>query len=597
MSDKMKHVVIIGAGVTGLAAAYCLERAKQAGAPLTYTLLERDCRVGGKVAGEVVLDPETGEPYVIDGGPDCFSAMKSGARRMTTMLDAEDDWLPSNEARKKVYIYRDTKMHELPEGFVMFVPTQLEPLFTTDLLTEQGKMDMIREMTVPPRNWAKTGQSKEGKGKARRDEAMGSFVERRFGKEVLDYIAEPFLGGVHASEPKDMSLEAHFPLYFDLEEKYGSVIRGTVTAQAARRRAAAAKTRAAEATEDGSDQTQKKNIWGNTVFASYKLGMHELTDAMAQHSAHNIRTGVKVKSVTREDDGSYTLKTCSAEGTSPYHSVARIGALGDDVLNKGENENQGDSSQKSIQNHDATHGLNQPVFCGRIDEDKICQSKLAESVQTTQSYLTDSIKADAVIIATESYAGAEITRELDLEIAAAYEGIPNVSSSTISFAFKEEDLLDAEGNRKDGFGVLVPAVEDRDLLAASWSSTKWQGRAPEGRVLIRGFAGTPKNQEIMNLPDDELIKVVLDELRHVMGLPPSAEPLFARLYRWTLGMSQYKMGHLDRVETIEARSKAISGLACAGGCFRGVGIPNCIDAGEDAARKIMKDLDLEYAGE
>ena len=572
---EAKHIVIVGGGATGLAAAYYLERAKQAGANLTYTLLERDCRVGGKVAGEIVLDPETGEPYIIDGGPDCFSAMKPGGRRMTTQLDAEDDWLPSNDPKKKVYIFRDGKMHELPEGFVMFVPTKLGPLFETELLSEQGKMDMIREMTVPPRDWAADGMSKDGTGDARRDEAMGSFIKRRFGQEVLDYIAEPFLGGVHASDPIDMSLGSHFPMYFDLEEKYGSVIRGTVMAQEARARAA--KAAALKAKEE--DAPPKKDIWGKTVFASYKLGMHELTDSMAQHTAHNIRTGVKVESVTRTDCGSYRVEICTAEGTSPYHTVGRIGALADDS-----------GKDLGAQRACAAQGASQPVFCGRIDEDKIPEDKLAQAAQTTLSYMDEVIEADGVIIATESYAGAEVTADLDPAIAAAYAGIPNVSSSTISFAFREEDL---GPERKDGFGVLVPEVEKSDLLAASWSSTKWPGRAPEGRVLIRGFAGTPKNQEVMNLPDEELIAVVLDELRAVMGLPKDAEPLFARLYRWTLGMSQYKMGHLDRVETIEERTAATPGLACAGGCFRGVGIPNCIDGGEEAAQKVMKDFDLD----
>jgi len=519
------HIVIVGAGVTGLAAAYFLERAKQAGIDCDYTVLERDNRTGGKVAGELVHDPETGEPYIIDGGPDCFSAMKPGGRRMTTTLGLEDDWLPSNDARKKVYIYRDDKMHELPEGFVMFVPTQLGPLFETDLLSEQGKMDMIREMTVPARDWSKTGQSKEGKGGARRDESLESFILRRFGQEVLDYVAEPFIGGVHASDPVDMSLEASFPMYFDLEEKYGSVIKGTVMGQAARKRAAAARAAAAKA----SGEPPKKDIWGKTVFASYKKGMHELTDAMTEHVKNNVRTGMTVESITRNADGSYQL------------------------------------------------------------------SVLQEEVEGTPSHFAaHTVEADAVIIATESFAGAELTKNLDAEIAAAYAGIPNITSSTISFAFCESDL---GPNRNDGFGVLVPEVEKRDLLAASWSSTKWPGRAPEGRVLIRGFAGTPKNQAVMELPDDQLIATVLDELRHVMGLPKDAQPLFARLYRWTLGMSQYKMGHLDRVETIEERTAATVGLACAGGCFRGVGIPNCIDGGEEAARKVLADFDLEYSGE
>ncbi|MCL2526329.1 MAG: protoporphyrinogen oxidase [Coriobacteriia bacterium] len=571
MKTENKHIVIVGGGVTGLAAAYQLERARAAGVAVSYTLLERDNRVGGKVAGEVVSDPETGEPYIVDGGPDCFSAMKPGGRRMTTMLDAEDDWLPSNDPRKIVWIFRDGQMHRLPEGFSMFVPTQLEPLFVTDLLSEEGKKDMIREMTLPARDWAAEGKTADGKGEARRDESLESFVTRRFGREVLDYLAEPFIGGVHASDPKDMSLAASFPMYFDLEEKYGSVIRGTVMSQAARKRAAL--TRIAELPEGA-----PKDIWGKTVFASYKLGMHELTDAIANKVAHNIRTGVMVDRITRTDDGSYRIETSKVDGASPYHSIGREGALSDST----------DQLRACAKNAD------QAVFCGRIDEAKIDPEKLAEGVQTTQSYLDDLITADGVIIATESFAGADLTRDLDEDLSQAYASIPNLTSSTVSFAFREEDL--GEG-RSDGFGVLVPEACKRDLLAASWSSTKWPGRAPEGRVLIRGFAGTPLNQEVMDLPDDELIATVLQELKEVMGLPQEVEPLFARLYRWTLGMSQYKMGHLDHVETIEELTSATTGLACVGGCFRGVGIPNCIDAGEGAARKVMADFNLEYSGE
>jgi oxygen-dependent protoporphyrinogen oxidase len=96
----------------------------------------------------------------------------------------------------------------------------------------------------------------------------------------------------------------------------------------------------------------------------------------------------------------------------------------------------------------------------------------------------------------------------------------------------------------------------------------------------------------MEESDEALTAVILRELREVLALPPEVEPLFSRLYRWTGGMAQYTIGHLDRIETIEARVGATSGLACAGGCFRGVGVPNCIEGGEAAARKVLADLEL-----
>lgn len=484
------HIVIIGGGATGLGAAFQLKRAQDAGVEVTYQLIERDNRLGGKVAGEVVLDPETGEPFIIDGGPDCFSAHKPAAMRIANLTGIGDQKLPSQESRKVVYIWRDGRMHELPEGFSMFVPTQLAPLFETELLSEAGKAEMLRDLSVPKK------EVPEGQ---RNDETLESFITRRFGREVLDYLAEPFIGGVHASAPETMSLAASFPMYLDMEQKYGSVIKGTVLARAARERAMAGRPKDPN----------------STVFATFRQGLHQLTDAMADAAGReNMQTGVGVSDIVPEDNGGYHV-----------------------ILDDG-----------------------QTIF------------------------------ADGVIIATESYAGAELTRHINPELAQAYAGIPNLTSATCSFGF---DAAEAAFPH-DGFGVLVPACEERNLLAATWSSTKWSNRAPEGRVLIRGFIGTPHNQEVMERTDEELTEVVLQELREVMGINPDAKPLFSRFYRWHLGMSQYTIGHLDRVELIEHVCETTKGLATAGGCFRGVGVPNCIEGGERAARKILADYGVEY---
>lgn len=486
------HVVIIGAGATGLGAAFQLRRAQDAGVDVTWQLFERDNRIGGKVAGEIVADPETGEPFIVDGGPDCFSAHKPAAMRVAKLAGIGDQRLPSQESRKMVYIWRGDRIHQLPVGFSMFVPTQLAPLFETDLLTEEGKAEMLRDLSVP-KKVVPEGQ--------RNDETLESFVVRRFGREVLDYVAEPFIGGVHASAPESMSLAASFPMYLDMEQKYGSVIRGTVLNVAARERAMAGKPKDPN----------------NTVFATFKGGLHQLTDAMADAAGREgIETGVTVLRVERNESDGFAYNVHLADG--------------------------------------------------RV------------------------VEADAVIVATESYAGAAILAGVDDELVEAYGSIPNLTSATCSFAF---DAADAQ-LPYDGFGVLVPAVENRNLLAATWSSTKWSNRAPEGRVLIRGFIGTPHNQEVMEKTDAELTEIVHQELIEVMGLNPKAKPLFSRFYRWHLGMSQYTMGHLDRVECIERRVSETKGLAVAGGCFRGVGVPNCIEGGEAAARKVLSDYGIIY---
>jgi oxygen-dependent protoporphyrinogen oxidase len=200
-----------------------------------------------------------------------------------------------------------------------------------------------------------------------------------------------------------------------------------------------------------------------------------------------------------------------------------------------------------------------------------------------------SVSGDAVIVATEAWAAEPLLRPVDADVANALAGIPSSSSATISLAFNENEI----GVDTNAFGVLCPLIEGRALMAATFSSTKWPGRAPGGKVLMRGFVGGPHNQAIMEKSDEELVRIVLDEMRDILGFNPSAEPLFSRVFRWHLGMPQYTLGHLDRVDAIEEQSAMIPGLALAGGSYRGVGIPNCIESGERAVTKVLGEWGIE----
>jgi oxygen-dependent protoporphyrinogen oxidase len=202
-----------------------------------------------------------------------------------------------------------------------------------------------------------------------------------------------------------------------------------------------------------------------------------------------------------------------------------------------------------------------------------------------------SIDGDAVIIATESWAAEPLIRPHDNAIADALANIPASSSATVSIAFNETEV----GFDLNAFGVLCPLVEGRSLMAATYSSTKWPGRAPAGKVLLRGFVGGPHHQEILESSDEELVETVLAEFRDILGLNPFAKPLFTRVFRWHLGMSQYTLGHLERVTLIENHSSQIPGLALAGGCYRGVGVPNCIESGERAVSKVLGEWGIVLA--
>jgi oxygen-dependent protoporphyrinogen oxidase len=201
------------------------------------------------------------------------------------------------------------------------------------------------------------------------------------------------------------------------------------------------------------------------------------------------------------------------------------------------------------------------------------------------------IDGDALILAAESWAAEPLIRPHDAAIADALAAIPSSSSATVSIAFNENGV----GFDLNAFGVLCPLVEGRALMAATYSSTKWPGRAPKGRVLLRGFVGGPHNQEILKRSDGELVQTVVSEFHEILGLNPFARPLFSRVFRWHLGMPQYTLGHLDRVTLIEERCGQIPGLALAGGSYRGVGVPNCIESGERAVSKILGEWGIDLA--
>jgi oxygen-dependent protoporphyrinogen oxidase len=191
--------------------------------------------------------------------------------------------------------------------------------------------------------------------------------------------------------------------------------------------------------------------------------------------------------------------------------------------------------------------------------------------------------ADAVVLALPAYATAEIVAELDPALADAHAEIPYASSAIVTLAYGSDEVE----RPLDGYGYVVPKVEGSDVLACTWSSNKWDGRAPSGQPLIRVFLGRFGSRDVTELPDDELIGLARDELR-LLGV--DVAPRFARIHRWPRGMPQYTLGHPDRLSRIDVALDAHPGLALAGAAYRGVGIPDCIGSGESAAEAVAHAL-------
>jgi protoporphyrinogen/coproporphyrinogen III oxidase len=194
------------------------------------------------------------------------------------------------------------------------------------------------------------------------------------------------------------------------------------------------------------------------------------------------------------------------------------------------------------------------------------------------------IAADAVVMATPAYVSAALLRSMDGELSRLLEEIEYGSTVTISLAYAQRDVP----RPLDATGYIVPRILQRPVLACTWTSAKFQGRAPAGHALFRLFMGGVGRRSYIDLSDAELMQIARQEMRDVMGI--TAEPGLVRINRFDRAMPQHEVGHLSRVTRIEARARNIPGLALAGAAYRGVGIPDCIRSGERAAEYLLSQL-------
>jgi oxygen-dependent protoporphyrinogen oxidase len=313
------------------------------------------------------------------------------------------------------------------------------------------------------------------------DESIAGFIERRFGREAVTYLAEPLLAGIHAGDVDRLSIGALFPRFVESERKYGSLLK-------AFRRA-----RPAGQSAEG-------------VFKSLPGGLSELIAAL----------------VAALPPGSIRLRA----------PVARVSACAGD---------------------------------GRF------------RVETSSQ---EPVHAQSVVLATPAYVTATIVSDLDPELAGRCAAIPYTSIATVALAFER----DAVAHPLTGSGFVVPHAERSPILAATWLSSKWPNRAPEGRVLLRAFIGGARDPEALQRSDEELASRSLTALTPLLGI--RGAPMLTRVYRWPRANAQYEVGHLDRIAGLDRIVARHPGLFITGSGFRGVGIPDCIADGRAIARAV-----------
>jgi protoporphyrinogen/coproporphyrinogen III oxidase len=199
----------------------------------------------------------------------------------------------------------------------------------------------------------------------------------------------------------------------------------------------------------------------------------------------------------------------------------------------------------------------------------------------------DLLQADALIVTTPAHETARLLSPLDSALQELLGSIQFASTAVIHLGYRRADVP----HPLDGYGYLIPGVEQSDVVACTWSSQKWEGRAPSDHVLLRLMAGRFGRRDVLGRSDEELFELARGELSATLGI--TAAPALQRLHRWDRGMPQYMVGHLRRTLAIFERVRAFPGLFLAGSSYEGVGIPQCVESGARAAAAALRHLEKQ----
>ncbi|WP_194841155.1 protoporphyrinogen oxidase [Sporosarcina cascadiensis] len=472
MSER-KKAVIIGGGITGLSAAYYMQKAaEEQGYPLDITLIEASTELGGKI------QTVRRDGYIIERGPDSFLIRKKSVDQLAEDLGIADQLV--RNATGQAYILLQDEMHPIPAGAVMGIPTEIKPFITSGLFSLTGKLRAAGDFVLP-------------RSEVTGDQSLGHFFRRRFGTEVVENLIEPLLSGVYAGDIDQMSLESTFPQFYEVEKKHRSLIVGMK------------KTTPKQLPQKNSHSSKKAG-----AFHTFRNGLESVVEALEEQLADvEILKGTRVMKLNKQD-GRAILKM---------------------------------SDQQQIE-------------------------------------------ADAVILATSHSVASQLFEPYGLlqELGT----IPTTSVATVALGFPKAAMK----REIDGTGFLVPRSSNYSITACTLVDRKWPTTTPDDKVLIRAFVGRLGEEAIVDLPDSEIEKIVLEDLRQILDL--EGQPEFCVITRWKDDRPQYRVGHKEKI--IRARQELQTQfpmVQLAGASYDGVGLPDCIDQGVEAMENVLSQLFTE----
>lgn len=471
--EQKKEVVVVGGGITGLTTAFYLQKqARENHLPLNIKLVEASARLGGKI------QTYNKDGFVIERGPDSFLERKRSASRLAGEVGVEGE-LVNNSTGKSFVLVQD-RLYPMPGGSIMGIPTQIAPFVTTGLFSFPGKLRAAADFVLPRSNPAE-------------DQSLGHFFRRRLGDEVVENLIEPLLSGIYAGDIDQMSLMSTFPQFYEVEQKYRSLVLGMKRATPS-------------APKKGSDTKDEKK----GMFLTFKSGLQTLVQAIEEKlESNSVIKGTKVEGIQKQED-KYLI-----------------------ALNNGE-----------------------------------------------------TLTADSVVLTVPHQVVPSIFPQY--EFFQPFSTVPSTSVATVALVFPKEAV------KKDinGTGFVVSRNGDFTITAVTWNHKKWPHTTPEGKVTLRCYVGRAGDQTVVELSDDQIVKVVLEDLNKTMDI--TMEPEFFVVSRWKEAMPQYTVGHKKRMETIKKHlSEELPGVFLAGGSYEGLGIPDCIDQGEAAVEKVLKYLNMK----
>ena len=437
-------IAIVGGGISGLSAAYELAVRK-----IPFTLLEASSRLGGLIHTERV------DGYVIEAGADSMLAQKRSALDLCAELGLGKQLITTKTPRTAFVLHRG-RLYPLPSPSVFGLPLSRRGLIRYRLLSPLGRLRVAIEPLIPRDPPA--------------EESVATFFRRRFGKQAMERLAQPLLGGIHAGDIETLSLRMLAPRLASIEGR--SSVLGWL------RRTAV--------------------IDPQGAFRSFASGMGQLVDAIAQR--------LPAESIQLDTD---------VRGLAPGWTL------------------------------DTSRG---PIACSSL------------------------------IIAAPAHVAARLLRNVDPEAADLCAQTAYVSTVSVALAWPRT----AVGHRLAGTGFVVARASNATrLTACTWVSSKFDGRAPEGKVLLRAFLGGAHDAGAVDLSDDELIDLSVRELSKILSI--SGPPELARVYRWRNAGAQHDVMHPARVHSLQRRLATQRGLFVTGSGFKSIGIPDCITEGRRAA--------------